>query len=89
MIFLLYLKFSQIFEQQKSQLAIYLLRGHRILSYQLFDTNISSLGILVVEIYMFPLVYPLYFSVIFLSNILSFHQYSNTKKVLFFINLIL
>ena len=65
MIFLLYLKFSQIFEQQKSQLAIYLLHGHRILPYQLFDTNISSLGILVVEIYMFPLVYPLYFSVIF------------------------
>ena len=65
--FLLYLKFSQIFEQQKSQLAIYLLHvhGHRILSYQLFDTNVSSLGLLVVEIYMFPLVYPLYFSVIF------------------------
>ena len=64
MIFLLYLKFSQIFEQQKSQLAIglaiYLLHGHSILSYQLFDTNISSLGLLVVEIYMFPLVYPLY-----------------------------
>ena len=83
MIFLLYLKFSQIFEQQKSQLAIYLLHGHRILSYQLFDTNISYLGLLVVKIYMymFPLVNPLYFSVIFLSNILSFNQYSNTKKV--------
>ena len=63
--FLIYLKFSQIFEQQKRQLAIYLLHGHRILSYQLFDTSISSLGLLVVEIYMFPLVYPLYFSVIF------------------------
>ena len=81
MIYLLYLKFSQIFEQQKIQLAIYLLHGHRLLSYQLLDTNISSLGLLVVDIYMFPLVYPLYFSVIFLSNILSFHQYSNTKKV--------
>ena len=65
MIFLLYLKFSQIFEQKKIQLAIYLLHGHRILSYQSFDTNISSLGLLVVEIYMLPLVYPLYFSVIF------------------------
>ena len=65
MVFLLYLKFSQIFEQQKSQLAINLLHGHRILSYKSFDTNISSLGLLVVEIYMFPYVYPLYFSVIF------------------------
>ena len=46
-------------------LAIYLLHGHRILSYQLFDTNFSSLGLLVVEICMFPLVYPLYCSVIF------------------------
>ena len=80
MIFLLYFKFSQIFEQQKSQLAIYLLHGHRILSYQLFDTNISSLGLLVVEIYVFFGIPPIFFCD-FLSNILSFHQYSNSKKV--------
>ena len=71
MIFLLYLKFSQIFEQQKIQLAIYLLHGHRILSYQFFDTNISSLGLLVVEIYVSFGIPPIFFCD-FLSTILSF-----------------
>ena len=80
MIFLLYLKFCQIFEQLKSQLAIYFLHGHRILSYLLFDTNISSLGFLVVHIYVSLGITPIFFCE-FLSNIFSFHQYSNTKKV--------
>ena len=74
--FPLYLKFSQVFEQQKSQLAIYLLHCHRILSYQLFDT--SSLGLLVVE--MFPLVYPLYFSVIFYLIFLVFINIQTLRK---------
>ena len=80
MIFLLYLKFSQIFEQQNSQFAIYLLHGHRILSYQLFNINISSLGLLVVEIYMFPLVYPPIFFVIFYLIFLVFINIQTLRK---------
>ena len=56
------LKYSR---NKKYILFIYPLHGYRILSYQSFDTNFSCLGLLVAEIYTFPLAYPLYFSEIF------------------------
>ena len=77
----IFLCFYQIFKVlvnirtiRKFKYSLIILYDYNTLSYQSFDTNFSSLELLVAELLTFSLVYPLHFSVIFPLN-LKLYQY--------------